>query len=190
MKYTILAALIAFGLAIQAQAADRYVLDRSHSQVIFSYDHLGFSTTFGMFSGFEGELMLDKDNPAASAVNVFIKAQSLITGWDRRDGHFTGGDFFDAGKHPLVTFKSTHVEVTGDTTAKITGDLTMNGITKSIDLDAKLNKMGNHPRSQKPWAGFTANTTVNRSEWDMGMAAPFVSDAVDLTISVEAMLAN
>lgn len=175
-----------FALAGSAFAADKYTLDSSHSQIVFVYDHLGFSTTYSMFSGFEGEIMFDEANPAASSVSVNIATDTLITGWDGRTQHFLGADFFDAAAAPTITFKSTGIEVTGDTTAIITGDVTMNGMTKSIDLDAKLNKKGVHPRAQKEWLGFDATTTITRSEFDMGLAAPFVGDEVKINISIEA----
>lgn len=185
-KRTLIASSIfAASLAAPVMAAETYTLDSSHSQVIFSYDHLGFSTTYGMFSGFEGTVMLDEANPAASSVEVSMSTDSLITGWDKRDAHFKASDLFNAASHPVITFKSTQVEVTGDKTAMITGDLTMNGITKPVVLDAKLNKMGMHPRANKPWAGFDATTTIKRSDWDMGLSAPFVSDEVALMISIE-----
>lgn len=172
--------------ATSAFSADKYVLDSSHSQIVFEYNHLGFSTNYGMFSGFSGDLMLDAEDPSKSSVNVTIDTASLISGWDARTKHFLSADFFDAEAAPKVTFKSTSVKVTGEKTAIITGDLTMNGITKSVELDTTLNQMGVHPRAKKDWAGFTATTTITRSDFDMGLAAPYVSDEVKLMISIEA----
>lgn len=185
MKSLVLAA--ALGLAAtSAFAAEKYTLDASHSQIIFSYDHLGFSTTYGMFSGFNGEIMFDEANPAASSVSVSMPVKSMFTGWEQRDGHFMSGDFFGAEDGDLVTFTSTGIEVTGENTALITGDLSMNDVTKSVVLDAKLNKAGQHPRAGKPWLGFDATTSVVRSEFGLGLAAPFVSDEVKIMISIEA----
>ncbi len=90
----------------------------------------------------------------------------------------------------MVTFTSTAIEVTGDTTAKITGDLTLNEVTKSVVLDAVLNQVGDHPMMNKPWAGFSATTTLLRSDYNLGQFAPFVSDEVQVQISVEAMKAE
>ncbi|MGH1451758.1 MAG: YceI family protein [Paracoccaceae bacterium] len=185
------AAVTAAVLAAPAVAApEKYMLDSSHSQVVFQYNHLGFSTTWGMYSGFEGEIMFDAEDPAASSVSVTMPANSLITGWDERTAHFLGDDFFGAEANPTVTFTSTAIEVTGDTTGKITGDLTINGVTKSVVLDAVMNQMGDHPMAKKPWVGFNATGTVVRSEFDMGQFAPYVSDEVQLMISVEAMKAE
>ena len=80
--------------------------------------------------------------------------------------------------------------MTGETTALITGDLTLNGITKAVVLDATLNQVGMHPMAEKPWAGFDATTTILRSDFEVGAFAPFVSDEVAIMISIEAMKAE
>lgn len=187
---TLLAGALSASALTAASAADRYVLDASHSQIVFSYNHLDFSTTFGMFSGFEGEAMLDMDDPANSSVNVSFPASSMITGWDARTQHFLSGDFLDQNTNPTISFTSTMVEPTGDNTAKVTGDLDLNGVVKPVTLDVTLNKMGMHPRANKPWAGFDATTTLLRSDFNMGAFAPFVGDEVELIISVEMFQAN
>lgn len=182
--------LLAAALALPAGAvfaAEKYVLDPSHSQILFNYNHLGYSTTYGMFSGFEGEIMFDQEDPAASSVTVSMPVMSMMTGWEQRFTHFMSGDFFDATEDEMVTFTSTGIEVTGDDTALITGDLTLNGVTKSVVLDAKLNQVGMHPQEQKPWAGFDATATLLRSDYGLGAFAPFVSDEVQVNISIEAM---
>ncbi|MFG6591912.1 YceI family protein [Sulfitobacter sp. 1A12157] len=189
MKNVLLSTAVAATLAAAAQAETvTYMLDPSHSQIVFSYNHLGFSTTTGMFSGFEGSIELDAEDPAASSVAVSFPAESLITGWPAREAHFLTEDFFGAEANPVVTFKSTKIEVTGEDTGLITGDLTLNGITKSVVLDAKLNQMADHPMENRPWAGFDATTTLLRSDFDMGQFAPFVGDEVAIDISVEAMV--
>jgi len=190
MKRTLLttAALMAF--AAPAIAADTYTLDSSHSQIIFSYDHLGFSTTYGMFSGFAGEISFDAENPAASSVSVAMPVTSMFTGWEKRDAHVMSADFFEASADEMVSFTSTGIEVTGDNTALITGDLTLNGVTKSVVLDAKLNKADMHPMASKPWLGFDATTTLIRSDYGVGNFAPFVGDEVNVMISIEAQAAE
>jgi len=185
------AAIAATTLTTAAFAAPQnYVLDPSHSQIVFSYDHLGYSTNFGMFSGFEGEIAFDQEDPAASSVNVSFPVRSMLTGWEARFDHFMSGDFFGAGDDEMVTFASTSIEVTGEDTALITGDLTLNGVTKPVVLDAKLNQVGDHPMANKPWAGFDATTTLIRSDFEVGNFAPFISDEVEVMISVEAMQAE
>ncbi|MFQ1700648.1 YceI family protein [Loktanella agnita] len=191
MKTTLIAALVASTFAATASAeTESYVLDPSHSQIVFTYNHLGYSTGMGMFSGFEGEIELDQEDPAVSSVNVSFPVRSMLTGWEARFEHFMSDDFFGASDDDMVTFASTGIEVTGDDTALITGDLSMNGVTKSVVLDAKLNQLSDHPMQNKPWAGFDATTTLLRSDFEVGAFAPFVSDEVEVTISVEAMKAE
>jgi len=190
MKYLALAAALAIPASMATAAAEKYVLDASHSQVVFSYDHLGFSTTYGMFSGFEGEIMFDQENPANSTVTVSMPTMSMFTGWEQREGHFMSADFFGASEGDMITFSSTSIEVTGDGTAQITGNLTMNDVTKEVVLDAVLNQTGTHPMANKAWAGFDATTTLLRSDFGLGAFAPAVSDEVEVTISIEAMKAD
>ncbi len=167
-------------------APEKYTLEASHSQILFSYDHLGFSTTFGMFSGFEGEIMFDQEDPANSSVSVSMPARSMLTGWEARFNHFMADDFFAATEDELVTFTSTGIEVTGENTALITGDLTVNDVTKEVVLDAVMNKAGDNPMSGKAWAGFDATTTILRSDFNLGAFAPAVGDEVEVMISIEA----
>ncbi|MDJ0827690.1 MAG: YceI family protein [Rhodobacter sp.] len=191
MKTTLFAAVIAAASAGAALAdAETYVLDASHSQIVFSYNHLGYSTNWGMFSGFGGEIMFDADDPAASSVTVSFPVMSMFTGWEARFDHFMSADFFDATEDEMVTFASTGIEVTGDGTAMITGDLTLNGVTKPVVLDATLNQTGDHPMAKKPWAGFSASTTLLRSDFGVGNFAPFISDEVEVMISIEASKAD
>jgi polyisoprenoid-binding protein YceI len=184
-------ALVAALAAAPALAeAEKYVLDSSHSQIVFSYNHLGYSTSWGMFSGFQGEIAFDQANPAASSVTVSFPVRTMLTGWQERFDHFMSADFFGAAEDEMVTFTSTAIEVTGEKTARITGDLTLNEVTKPVVLEATLNQVGDHPMANKPWAGFSATTTLVRSEFNLGQFAPFVSDEVQVQISVEAMKAE
>jgi len=187
MRQTLIAAVLAMGATSAFAAPEAYTLDPSHSQVVFSYNHLGFSTTYGMFSGFEGEIMFDAEDPAASSVNVSMPVMSMFTGWEKREEHFMSDDFFGASEGDMVTFTSTGIEVTGDNAAKITGDLTMNGVTKSVVLDTMLNQKADaHPMNNKPWLGFDATTTLLRSDFGVDKFAPYVSDEVEVKISIEA----
>ena len=187
-----IAAATAIGLLSTAAIAapEKYTLDSSHSQIVFSYNHLGYSTTYGMFSGFAGEIMFDQEDPANSSVTVSMPASSMFTGWEARDGHLMSADFFNAAANDVITFTSTAIEVTGDDTALITGDLTMNSVTKSVVLDATLNQVGDHPMANAPWAGFDATTTLIRSDFGLGTFAPFGSDEGEVVISIEAQKAG
>lgn len=168
-----------------------YLLAPKWSQVVFSYDHLGFSRTTGMFSGIEGKISFDDEDPAASSVSVSFPVLALFTGLEQRDANFTsGGDFFVATDESQIKFNSTDIDVTGEKTAKISGELTMNGRTQSVVLDAKLNKLAFHDKEQKDWIGFDATTSLLRSEFGLGKYAPGVGDKVDISISIEAMKAD
>lgn len=190
MKTFLLATTFAAFAATGAVAGEAYAIDTTHAQIVFHYSHLGFSTTYGMFSGITGTIDFDAAEPAKSSVEVTFPINSLFTGEQERNTHFLTDDFFGAEANPTGTFTSTSIEVTGDTTAKITGDLTINGITKPVTLDTTLTQNAVHPMANKPWLGFNATATVLRSDYDMAMFAPYVSDEVQVLISVEAMKAE
>ena len=118
MKTFALAAALSVAATAGLAAPEKYVLDPSHSQIVFSYEHLGFSTTYGMFSGFDGEIIFDQEEPEASSVTVSFPVTSMLTGWEQRFDHFMSGDFFGADANDTVTFTSTDIELTGDTTAE------------------------------------------------------------------------
>lgn len=191
MKTFVAATALATAFTLPVLAAPvEYELDASHSQVVFSYEHLGFSTTYGMFSGFEGTIQYDAGDPANSSVNVSFPVTTMLTGWEKRFEHFMSGDFFGATEDEVVTFTSKSIEVTGEDTALITGDLTLNDVTKEVVLDAKLNQAGTNPLAEKEWLGFDATTTLMRSDYGLGAFAPAVSDEVEVQISIEAGVAG
>ncbi|MEM9964908.1 MAG: YceI family protein, partial [Asticcacaulis sp.] len=135
--------LIAGSLAPAAFAAPvTYNLDDTHTEVVFSWSHFGFSNPTAKFQSASGTLILDQDNPAASSVEVTFDINSINSGVAAFNDHLKSADFFDAATFPTATFKSTKVDVTGADTAKVTGDLTIKGVTKPIVLDVKLNKVG------------------------------------------------
>lgn len=171
-------------------APEQYNLDASHSQIVFSYNHLGYSTTWGMFSGFNGEISFDADAPASSTVSVTMPVKSMFTGWEKRFSHFMSDEFLNATDETMVSFTSTSIEVTGEDTAKITGDLTIGSITKSVVLDTKMNKNAMHPMANKEWLGFDASTTILRSDYGAGAFAPHVGDELNVLISIEASKAE
>ncbi|GAA6159021.1 YceI family protein [Ruegeria sp. HU-ET01832] len=190
---TPLAVLLTMGATTALSESGSYELDPGHSQVLFSYDHIGFSETFGMFSGFSGEIEFNEDDPSASSVTVSMPVKSMITGWDARLQHFMSDDFFSASDGDVVTFASTSIEVTGDNTANISGDLTMNGVTKSVVLETTLNKSAPYPFGPKegtPTLGLAATATIVRSEFGLGAFAPAVSDEIELLINIEALKAE
>ncbi|MEM9318301.1 MAG: YceI family protein [Pseudomonadota bacterium] len=185
------AVLASLALSSAASAdAEAYVVDASHAQAMFSYAHLGMSTTFGMFSGFEGEILFDADDPAASSVSVSIPTLAMFTGWEARDQHLQSEQFLGStSEDDLITFNSTSIEVTGENTALITGDLTVNGETAEVVLDTTLNMNGPHPEpsmGSAPALGLTATTQILRSDFGAGAFAPFIGDELDVMIAIEA----
>lgn len=170
-----------------AQAApEPYTMDMAHSAVVFNINHLGFSNMFGRFDQFDGDLNFDADNIENSSVNIVIDTESVNTFHGKRNEHLASPDFFNAAEFPEMTFESTKITKTGDNTAKLEGDLTLLGVTKPVTLDLVVNKVGPHPFTQQPMAGFTATGTVKRSEFGMNYGLPAIGDEVHLQIDVEA----
>lgn len=174
-------------------AAFDYVLDREHTEVRFSWDHLGLSRQSGEFSDVTGRVMFDRANPEQSRVSVRIGVASLSTGVAALDRHLTETtDFFDASAHPDITFRSTSVTLTTSRAANIAGELTINGISKPVTLSAVWNFDGEHPLAKvnPTYAGvealgFSARTTILRSEWGMTRTIPLVSDEIRIVIETE-----
>lgn len=170
-----------------AQAAsERYTLDPMHTNVVWSANHMGFSSPSGKFTSVEGTLELDEAAPANSKLTVTIATGSVMTGIEKFDTHLRSADFFDTTVYPTASFASDKVEVGADNTAKVYGNLTLHGVTKPIVLDVKLNKIGDNPMSGKKTAGFSATTVVKRSEFGMNYALPAVADDVIIHIESEA----
>ena len=154
---------------------------------MFSYDHTGFSTSHGFVNGVTGSVTLDKADPSKSTVEASFPLGSLRTIAASLDTHIMGDDFFKgAAADTAVTFKSTSVNMEGDDEAKVTGDLTLNGVTKPVTLDVELKKAGAHPMTGKPAVGFDIETKIKRSDFNLGAFAPAVSDEVEIDIAVEA----
>lgn len=190
-KTLALLAAMALGVNAPATAApEKYVIDPSHTNVVWKAGHFGFSTQSGKFAMVEGVLTLDEANPAASFVEVSIKPSLLATGDAKFDEHLKSKDFFDVQQYPAITFKSSKVEPTGKDTAKVTGDLMLHGVTRPVTLDVRLNKIGNHFMTQKKTVGFNATGSVQRSYWGMQYAIPGVDDVIPIEITAEASLAD
>lgn len=182
-----LALMLAGALAAPPAWAEEFTLDPAHTSVNFKINHLGISETYGRFNDVEGRLDLDRQNPEASSVTVVIDTRSIDTNHEERDDHLRGEEFFAVGTYPTITFKSTDIEMTGEKTAKITGDLTLRGVTKPLALDATLLHLGPHPmRPEREVAGFTATGEIRRSDYGMTGFLPMVGDEVTLFISAEA----
>lgn len=171
-------------------ATDTYTLDSSHSYVLWHINHFGFSNPSGKWMVAEGTLMLDEKNPQASKIQVTIHTAEIVTGNKELDEHLKEAVFFDVTKYPLATFVSDKVKVTGKNKAKVTGMLTVHGISQPITLDVVLNKIGINPITNKKTVGFTASTQLNRSDFGITTLLPDLGDKVKINIEAEAYKAN
>ena len=163
-----------------------WTLDKSHTQITFSVNHLGFSDTNGTFRDFDATISFDPENIEASEVTFTIKAESIDTFWAARDEHLRKADFLNASEHPEITFVSTGFESTGEDTATVTGDLTILGVTKPASFAAKLNKMGPNPfNPDVAVAGFTLTGEIDRTAYGMGYGAPAIGTIIPVTINLE-----
>jgi polyisoprenoid-binding protein YceI len=166
-------------------AAD-YAIDKQgqHAFVNFKISHLGYSWLYGTFKDFDGSFSFDDKNPEASKVNVTLNTQSVDTNNAERDKHIRSGDFLNVGKHPTATFASTAVKTTGEGTADITGNLTLNGVTKPVVIAATFIGQGDDP-----WggyrAGFAGSTMLKLKDFDIEKDLGPASAEVELIISVE-----
>ncbi|WP_420143520.1 YceI family protein [Sphingobium sp.] len=159
-----------------------YQVEPSHTQIVFAYDHMGFTNNMGVIAMPTGTLTLDKANPAASKVSIEVPIANLTTGIPALNTHLAKPEFFDAAKFPTATFVSTGVKLDGTTGATITGNLTIKGITKPVTLDAEFYGAGIGPMDKKENVGFVATGTIKRSDYNMAVAVPVVGDAVELKI--------
>lgn len=180
-------AALAF-LASPALAADTYDIDSSHVYVGFEVDHLGFSTTYGRFNDVSGTIEFDEENPEASSVTVEIDPASVDTGHAERDKHVRGPDLLNVAEYPEMSFRSTSIERTGEKTGKITGDLTLHGVTKPVTLDTTFTRKGTYPMTEEKIEaiGFNATTTIRRSDFGMDQWLEMIGDELPITISFEA----
>ena len=185
MRATLLAfAILTAPIAAQAQSvpSGTYAIDSGHTQVLFTVNHLGISEYTGQFTQPTGSLTLDLANPANDKVEVTFPIDKVSTTVPALDAHLKKADFFDAEKFPTGTFTSTKVTVKGQT-ATIAGNLTLRGVTKPVVLQAKLVGAMPHPMSKKPNVGFSATTTIKRSDFGISFGIPMVSDNVTLVIN-------
>ena len=172
-------------------AAETYTVDPVHSSVGFSIRHL-VSRSTGEFTDFSGTIQYDPAKPEASSFEGVIQVASLDTGNDKRDGHLKRADFFDAEKHPQITFKSTAVKA-GSSGLMMTGQFTMHGRTEQIEFTVEVLGVGTNPMTKKPVAGFGADLTVKRSDYGVNNwvdAAGVLGDDVKVTLLIEANAAE
>lgn len=163
--------------------AGTYAIEPSHTQVVFSVNHFGFTTYFGNFSDVSGSLSVVPKNPSAMSVSVSVPVSSVSTTSTKLTDDLKATDWLDAAHYPAMIFRSTSVTPTGKTTADIAGTLTLHGVTKPLVLHATFNGAGVNILDQKQTVGFQLTGTVKRSEFGVAKYVPLVSDEVQLIIS-------
>ncbi|MAS37133.1 MAG: polyisoprenoid-binding protein [Anaerolineaceae bacterium] len=171
----------------------QWQLDPTHSSADFAARHMMISTVRGGFRNVTGTIDFDPENPEAASVEASIEVASMTsTGVADRDNHLKSPDFLDAEKYPMITFKSTRVEKTGDKTAKVYGDLTIRDVTRPAVIDAELLGIVNSPFGQKV-AGFHGTTTINREDfgltWNVAVegGGVLVGKEIKIALDVEAV---
>lgn len=185
LKYLALAGVL--GVAVSAQAAPvTYQLDPNHTMVLFSWSHFGYSHPTANLGLGTGTLVFDEQQPQRSRVDVTLPLANLDTHVSALDGHLKKADFLDAEKYPVVTYKSTRVEALGNGRFKVTGDLSLHGVTRPVVLDATLNKVGPHPMSKVQSIGFDATASLKRSDFGVAAYVPNVGDEITIRITTEA----
>jgi polyisoprenoid-binding protein YceI len=165
-------------------------VDKSHTHVNFTARHMMISKVRGEFTNYDINVDFDENNPANTAVDVTIYADSIYTRDEQRDGHLRSPDFLDAEKYPAITFKSKKVEQFNANSGRLVGDLTIRDTTREVVLDVEYSGL-----VKSPWgntsAGFAAKTTINRKDWGLTWNVALetggwlVSDQINIEIELE-----
>jgi len=185
MKRTILvtlAALLLFSFTTLEPAT--WNLDKAHAKLGFSITHMMISEVEGSFNTFTSTVTSSKDDFSDAVVEMTADVSSVNTDNTSRDNHIKGEDYFDAAKYPTITFKSTSFKKIDDKNYKVTGNLTMHGVTKAVELNAFCNT-GTHPRTNKPVAGFKITGKIKRSDFGVGSSTPMLGDEVKVNANAE-----
>ena len=167
-----------------ASAAEPFAVNKPHTIVAFSVDRQGLTKMFGSFSKVDGEFSVDRDNPVASSASLTIDTASIYTGHEARDKHLRSPDFFNVQEFPEMKFVSSKVERTGEKTAKVTGNLTLLGVTKPVTLAVTLNAIKEDARTKKNLAGFSARGVLKRTDFGMKYLAGPIGDEVTLVVEI------
>lgn len=186
LRYLALAGLLATA-GTAAAAPITYKLDPTHTMVLFSWNHFGFSNPTANLTNADGTLVYDEKDPTKATVEVTLPLSGIDTFVPKLNEHLSSKDFLDAAQYPTITFKSTKVTAAGKGKLKVTGDLTVHGTTKPVTLDVTVNKVGENPMMKgTPIAGFDAVATLKRSDFGVGAYVPNVSDEIKVRITTEA----
>ncbi len=190
----VLATATASNLAAQTAS---YRLDKDYTAINFSWSHVGLSRQSARLMGAEGRVTFDPANPEASAIDVTMKSANITTGIRDFDLLIKSPDYFNAAQFPLIMFKSTGIRQLSDKTGQVAGDLTIKGITRPVTLSVVWNFTGEHPLAKVnpnyrdvQVSGFSASAVLRRSDWDLSLAIPFVSDEIRLSIETELIMSE
>lgn len=183
------ALLLTAALATSALAAP-WEIDTSHASAGFSVKHFGVSNVNGTLGPVTGMVELDDADPSKGKIEATIDVKAIDTKWAKRDEHLRSADFFEVDKFPSMTFKSTKIQKISKTKLKVTGDLTIHGVTKSVTLDAEVSPEIKNPFSGNPTRAVTASAQINRQDFGLKWQAPaeavkVVGDEVKIAIELE-----
>jgi len=162
-------------------------LDKAHAKLGFSVTHLLVSNVEGKFTGFDAKITASKDDFSDAVIELSADVNTVDTDNEQRDGHLKSPDFFDAAKFSALTFKSTGFKKVADKKYKLSGNLTLHGVTKPVELDVVFNGTAVHPYSKKTIAGFKVSGLIKRSDFGIGAGTPggVVSDEVEISSNAE-----
>ncbi len=183
---TLVGALTLGATAIAYADAEQYDIDAGHTFVTFEVSHIGYAWIPGTFNDVSGSFAYDPDDRSNSSAEFTIKTKSLDTEHTKRDKHLRSDEFFHVSKYPKATFESTSYEPTGEDTATMTGELTIKGVTREVELDVRELQA-----SEDPWGNFRrafdATTTIELSDFNLDPtdSLPPASEEVELRIAVE-----
>jgi polyisoprenoid-binding protein YceI len=183
-KINLLAMALLFSATLFAQT--KWTVDKNHAKIGFTVTHMMLSEVDGNFKKFDATVTSSKPDFSDAVFELTIDAASISTDNDNRDNDLKGEHYFDVAKYPQITFKSTSISKVDDKKYKVTGDLTMHGITKPITLDLTLNGTGTSMMTHKPNAGFKVTGEINRTDFGVGTApAAMVSTKIELRANGE-----
>src|SRR5208337_3899744 len=181
---TVLCALTMLAASAFAQV-QTWNIDPNHTAAQFSVHHMGISTVRGAFTKVSGSAQYDPSNPGKTSVEATIDAASVDTRVSMRDDDLRSANYFDVAKYPTITFKSKSVEAAGTGKLKITGDLTIHGVTKEVTLDVDGPSAPEQDQKGNSHMGASASTKINREDYGVNGASSVVGDDVPITIDVE-----
>ena len=178
--------LFAAILVTSPALATTYTLEPNYTQVVFSWDHLGFSRPTAQIAQGTGMLEFDAMQPAMASLQVTLPLSSLITGVPDLDEHLKSGDFFDVAHFPQARFESTRVaKGVAPDRLTVTGNLTIRDVTRPVTLDVRVLKQGSNPRTGVATVGFNATGRIKRSDFGLGAFVPQVGDEIALQITCQ-----